>query len=54
MQSSTPASWNFETTVSSPRAGGFTLPTSYPFKTSLSAYGAWQNAATAFAPAVQH
>ena len=53
MQSFTPASWNFEITVSSPRAGGFTLATSYPFKTSFSAYGACQNAATAFAPAVQ-
>lgn len=48
-----PANWKINFTVSSDKSEGFTVETTYPFKTSFSAYGACKNVAEAFAPAVQ-
>lgn len=48
-----PAKWDITFTVSSNKSDGYTITTSYPFKTSFSAYSACKNVADAFGPAVQ-
>ncbi|TDF35147.1 hypothetical protein EYS14_22485 [Alteromonadaceae bacterium M269] len=48
-----PASWKLNLTVASNKSAGYTVEIEHPFKTSFSAYGACQNVAQAFAPAVQ-
>lgn len=45
--------WEFGFTVFSNKSAGYTVQTNYPFKTSFSAYGACNNVADAFGPAVQ-
>lgn len=48
-----PAKWDITFTVSSNKSDGYTVTTSYPFKTSFSAYSACKNVADAFGPAIQ-
>lgn len=48
-----PAKWTLNFTVSSDKSEGYTVESSYPFKTSFSAWGACKNVADSFAPAVQ-
>ena len=48
-----PAKWEFNFTVSSNKSTGYSVSTSYPFRTSYSAYSACKNVADAFGPAVQ-
>ena len=49
-----PAKWEIGFTLSSDKSEGYSVNTTYPFKTSFSAYSACKNVADAFGPAVQN